>query len=142
MAIKKPELLLQSILSLDNNERADVALGLATVLTRLGELNDEETAKKLELLKKDCYKGLSLDECLEIYNRYREINPFKKIYIERLDIEIRLVDLKGAFRDIYYKIIDYVMNIDFGTDYAIGVKGEDDEELFDKLKRGLSGKNH
>jgi len=137
MAIRKPEMLVQAILNIDNNERSDVALGLATVLSNLSEISDEKTNKKLLKLKSNCYKGLSLDECLEIYLMYRHINPFKEIFIDGLNVKIRIVDLKGAFRDLYYKVVDYVLNIDFGSDYSIGSNNEDATELFKNLKGGL-----
>lgn len=131
MAIRKPEILIQAILGVDNNERSDVALGLAVVLSNLSEVNDQSTREKLQALKKDCFRGLSLDECLELYYMYRSINPFKEIYVDGLNLRFRIVDLKGAFRDLYYKVIDFVLNIDFDSDYSIGT--DENLALFKKL---------
>ncbi len=141
MVIRKPDILVNAILSLENNERGDIALGLATVLANLSEINDEKVLEKLRLLKADCYKGLSLDECLELYSMYKDVNPFVYIFVDGLNIRFRLLDLKGAFRDMYYKILDYILNIDFGSDYGIGAKGDDEKNIYDNLKGALVGKN-
>ena len=138
MVIRKPDILVSAILSLENNERSDIALGLAQVLANLTEIDDQKTLKKLKKLKENCYKGLSLDECLELYSMYKNINPSVNIYVDGLNLKFRLLDLKGAFRDMYYKIIDYVLNIDFGADYGIGVSGEEEQKLYENIKRGLS----
>lgn len=140
--IRKPEILVTAILSLENNERGDIALGLATVLANLSEINDEKTLAKLQLLKADCYKGLSLDECLELYSMYKNVNPFVSIFIDGLNIKFRLLDLKGAFRDMYYKILDYILNIDFSGEYGIGVTDEEEQKIYAKIQRGLSGQSH
>ena len=137
MAIRKPEILVSAILSLENNERGDIALGLATVLANLSDINDEKTLKKLNALKVNFYRGLSLDECLEIYSMYRDTNPFAEIFVDGLNIKIRLLDLKGAFRDMYYKILDYILNIDFSGEYAIGATGKDEKDLYADIKKVL-----
>ena len=142
MAIRKPEILINAILNVDNNERSDVALGLAIVLSNLSEINDAVTKGKLEALKKDCFRVLSLDECLELYSIYRSIDPFKEIFVDGLNLRFRLLDLKGAFRDLYYKVIDYVLNIDFGADYSIGSNTNDADEIFKNLKGALVGKGN
>jgi len=142
MAIRKPEILINAILNVDNNERSDVALGLAIVLSNLSEINDAVTKGKLEALKKDCFRGLSLDECLELYSIYRSTDPFKEIFVDGLNLRFRLLDLKGAFRDLYYKVIDYVLNIDFGADYSIGSNTNDADEIFKNLKGALVGKGN
>lgn len=142
MAIRKPEILVNAILSLENNERGDIALGLAIVLANLSDINDNKTLEKLKKLKDNCYEGLSLDECLEIYSMYKNVDPFTYIFVDGLNIKIRLLDLKGAFRDLYYKILDYVLNIDFSGEYGIGIDSEEEEKILTKIQGALSGKKH
>lgn len=141
MAIRKPDILINAILSIQNNERGDIALGLATVLANLSEIQDKTVLYKLKKLKENCYKGLSLDECLEIYSMYRNVDPFSYIYVDGLNIRIRLLDLKGAFRDLFYKILDYVLNIDFSGEYGIGINSEDEEKIYSKIQGALSGQS-
>ncbi len=136
MAIRKVEILLNSIMNLRPSVDADIAVGLAKVLCNQNEVNDPATLEKLVKIESNCLKGLTLSECKALYERYFDEGLTIQIYHEEKDIRVSISELRKSFEEIYYKVIDFVMNLDYDQDYNIG-SSRKEREIFDKHDSGV-----
>ncbi len=124
MAIRKGEILIHAIMALDPNE-AEKAVGWGKILCNLNDVNEPEVLKKLEVIEENCYNGMSLSECKEIFDMYINEGLNKKIYHEITNRHFKIIDLRTAIKKIYFKVCDFVMNIDYDMEYSIGLTGDE-----------------
>ncbi len=136
MAIRKGEILIHAIMALDPAE-AEKAVGWGKILCNLNDVNEPEVLNKLEKLEENCFNGISLSESKEIYDNYIFEGLNKKVYHETTNQHFKVMDLRTAIKKIYFKVCDFVMNIDYDLEYNIGLTG--DEKKYNEYDEGKFG---